>query len=234
MTYYNGAQISGVLASLNIESDDVLKGIIEQNNGVVLSFWVGTQAEYDVIEHKLDNCFYLVTDDPAMTDIQNAIQVLQDKVAKVDVARPIKDYVIDYGSYHPRLYDANGKDINENGPTYSSAWWTYTRWESGRISIDGGISISADKGRSDFGSGYVTAYSHGYGYPEDIPLVSEPHVTIGLGNCSDNGFFWPVVRQWAKNLKTQTPLYAVCSSSSYAHDGTGNYHICVHVEGRWK
>ena len=67
MAYYNGAQISGVLASLNIESDDVLKGIIEQNNGVVLSFWVGTTEEYNAIEKKLDNCFYIITDDNTVT-----------------------------------------------------------------------------------------------------------------------------------------------------------------------
>lgn len=47
--------------------------IVEQNKGVPLAFWVGTQAEYNAIENKANNCFYIVTDDTMKEDIEAAI-----------------------------------------------------------------------------------------------------------------------------------------------------------------
>lgn len=144
------------------------------------------------------------------------------------VYEDITDYIVEQGEYNPRLYSSTGNDTG----SVSNALWTYQKWASGRISIDGGIYIAAEKGRTNFGEGYVTAFAQAYGYP--CEMTKEPHVTVGLGTCADNGFFWPVVRQWAGSLRKQTPVYAVCSGSAYGGDDTGGYHICVHVEGTWK
>lgn len=47
----------------DVEKLQALKNIIEQNNGVYLSFWVGTQKEYDALESKPNNCLVIITDD---------------------------------------------------------------------------------------------------------------------------------------------------------------------------
>lgn len=50
--------------------------IKEGNSDVPLSFWVGTQEEYDAISEKRDNCFYIISDD----DGNGAIKILASKV----------------------------------------------------------------------------------------------------------------------------------------------------------
>lgn len=51
--------------------------IKEQNKNVGLKIWVGTQAEYNAIETKENNCFYVITDDTDKEDIETAIENLQ-------------------------------------------------------------------------------------------------------------------------------------------------------------
>lgn len=70
------------------EIKDVDTGFItrikEQNKGVALYFWVGTQAEYNAIETKINNCFYIVTDDSTEEDIEAAIAALTKSVETVE------------------------------------------------------------------------------------------------------------------------------------------------------
>lgn len=51
--------------------------IKEQNKNVGLKFWIGTQAEYNALATKENNCFYIITDDTAKEDIETAIGNLQ-------------------------------------------------------------------------------------------------------------------------------------------------------------
>lgn len=66
------------------EIKDVDAGFItkvkEQNKNVALKFWVGTQTEYNAIETKENNCFYIITDDTAKEDIETAIENLQREI----------------------------------------------------------------------------------------------------------------------------------------------------------
>lgn len=59
------------------EIKDVDTGFItkikEQNYNGGLSFWVGTQAEYNAISEKDENCFYITTDDATEQDLYNYI-----------------------------------------------------------------------------------------------------------------------------------------------------------------
>lgn len=58
--------------------------LVEQNKGVALYFWVGTQAEYNAIEEKADDCFYIITDDTAKADIEAAIAAVSDRVEIIE------------------------------------------------------------------------------------------------------------------------------------------------------
>lgn len=70
------------------EIGDVDTGFVtkikEQNNGAGLSFWVGTQAEYNALDPKLNNCFYIITDDTTADDINAAIEALQARLATIE------------------------------------------------------------------------------------------------------------------------------------------------------
>lgn len=46
----------------NVDTGFVTK-IKEQNKNAGLMFWVGTQAEYNALENKKNNCLYIITDD---------------------------------------------------------------------------------------------------------------------------------------------------------------------------
>lgn len=66
----------GELAGVDAENPFITR-IKEQNKGVPLTFWVGTQAEFNAIETKANNCFYIITDSTAQADIENALAELK-------------------------------------------------------------------------------------------------------------------------------------------------------------
>lgn len=63
------------------EIKDVDTGFVtklkEKNKGEQLSFWVGTTSEYNSIQTKELNCFYILTDDTIKSEILNDIADLQ-------------------------------------------------------------------------------------------------------------------------------------------------------------
>lgn len=42
----------------------------EQNSGGCVTFWVGTQAQYNALEEKALNCMYIITDDTTTADMK--------------------------------------------------------------------------------------------------------------------------------------------------------------------
>lgn len=60
----------------------------EQNSGGYITFWVGTQAQYNALQTKDPNCFYLITDSTKDADVAAAIAAKQnalDWVTDADV-----------------------------------------------------------------------------------------------------------------------------------------------------
>lgn len=49
--------------------------IKEKNGGKCVTFWVGTQAQYNAIESKEQNCMYIITDDTLGNDLKNLVTV---------------------------------------------------------------------------------------------------------------------------------------------------------------
>ena len=50
--------------------------IVEQNSTSPLTFWVGTQEEYDAIVNKDKGCFYIISDDTDLQEIYNRINAV--------------------------------------------------------------------------------------------------------------------------------------------------------------
>lgn len=80
------------------EIQDVDTGFVttikEQNNGKGLKFWVGTQAEYNALETKATNCFYIITDDTYSDDINAAVEEMKKEVeALSDTVGKVAKYV---------------------------------------------------------------------------------------------------------------------------------------------
>ncbi len=69
------------------EITDVDTGFIttlkEQNHNTGLTFWVGTQAEYNALETHIPNCFYIIADDTTVDDLEEAVVELQAAVNSI-------------------------------------------------------------------------------------------------------------------------------------------------------
>lgn len=50
--------------------------IKERNKNIGLKFWIGTTAEYNAIAQKEENCFYILSDDTELEDIETTVNNL--------------------------------------------------------------------------------------------------------------------------------------------------------------
>lgn len=70
-------------SSFNLGCIDSIK---EQNGGLPIKFWLGTNAEYNAIETKDANTFYIMSDDSTRNDLVAAINTLNQAMTGVDTA----------------------------------------------------------------------------------------------------------------------------------------------------
>ena len=77
--------------------------IAEQNGNVGLTFWVGTTAEYNAISPKQTNCFYILTDDDELSDIESALENLEAVYNDIISAKGqvLLNQTVNYGSFSP-------------------------------------------------------------------------------------------------------------------------------------
>ena len=208
MAYYNGAQISGVLASLNIESDDVLKGIMEKNKGEVLSIWYGTKEEYDAINEKLENCFYIVKDD-------------------TENKTTIADYIVEQGTFNPFYYNYDDPDL-AGEKKQSTITWFYRKWNSGIAEIWGVGKVSTAAFNTAHGGGYIGKNTHRYCYPFTLY-----DATVNATPVYGQAYFDLVVGRLQGSLETCTPTYYPRVATAISNT-TEWFHIHYQVIGRWK
>lgn len=108
--------------------------IVEQNSGAALSFWVGTSAEYNALESKIHNCFYIITDDTKAETLEDELaelkRLIEEEKNSIPPLAEIK--VTAYGSV--ACTDATGKKISgkQNGNT-----WTFNAPGYGVYTIKG-------------------------------------------------------------------------------------------------
>ena len=74
----------------------------EANQNKPMSFWVGTTAEYNAIEEKLDDCIYLLTDDTELEDLEALIRRSMN-VLKGEVILDASSDPVPYSEYMPVL-----------------------------------------------------------------------------------------------------------------------------------
>jgi hypothetical protein len=70
------------------QSSGFVTQIKEKNKNTDLSFWVGTQAEYNALVEKPQDTFCIISDDTSRDEIVTRIEELMKKVNKLDQLRP--------------------------------------------------------------------------------------------------------------------------------------------------
>ena len=62
----------------NVDPDaGFITRVKEKNGGNYVTFWVGTQAQYNAIESKETNCMYIITDDTTSADLLATVSNMQ-------------------------------------------------------------------------------------------------------------------------------------------------------------
>ena len=82
-----------------IEAGGYVESLKELNGGGKFSFWVGTSAEYNSIQDKIPNCFYIVTDDPTNNKILQSVD--DTGWVNLTINDKFKPYE-DNPAYHPK------------------------------------------------------------------------------------------------------------------------------------
>lgn len=59
----------------NVDTGFITK-VKEMNGGRYVTFWVGTQAEYNALEERATNCMYIITDETSAQDLEAALAKL--------------------------------------------------------------------------------------------------------------------------------------------------------------
>lgn len=84
------AQEAAAAASEAVGS--VVSRVKESNAGRWVSFWVGTQEQYNKITEKVENCMYIITDDPTSEELVAAMAEMTEKCeASAEAADQAKD-----------------------------------------------------------------------------------------------------------------------------------------------
>lgn len=59
----------------------ILTKVKETNSGGYITFWVGTQAQYNALNGEIvQNCLYIITDDTLRSDIENAVAGVEARI----------------------------------------------------------------------------------------------------------------------------------------------------------
>lgn len=193
--------------------------LINQADGSGLSFWVGTQAEYDAISEKVTNCVYYITDD-TRDDFRTDLNALDNKVDN-------------------NYTELNGKvdDINDDCENLEEL---YNTLKSGLYFADG------DTGKVEYyGAGYITNAAKQIHFSVPMPkllteglTVTEAYLKIKMrqgGNyVGSSATTWAIYYGTSVTAtKGSANLISVQVDSSTAIDGAVNNDL-VAIEGEFQ
>lgn len=69
--------IAQATGATDIDPDAGFISKVKEANGRHVTFWVGTQAQYNALQVKEENCLYIITDDTTKADIEKMVADLQ-------------------------------------------------------------------------------------------------------------------------------------------------------------
>ena len=135
-----------------------------------------------------------------------------------------------------RLYSNNGIVIDGNiladfvVEQGTSGIWYYRKWNSGRAECWGSVSVNTAV-TTAWGSMYAGATKMSrQNYP--FTFTSQPIEMASVRTASNAVWVFAESGSVGTNTTTQSAVYNICRPSQIT--ASSNYHICLHVSGRWK
>lgn len=117
-------QILAAYGSLETALQNERGRVIESNDGEAVTFWVGTQAEYDAIESKVVNCVYIITDATTPTDIEQKLKQLTEYQVGDELTLSTRQVAYTIGRPHGKsvsVFIPLSKKVAANGVAVLSA-----------------------------------------------------------------------------------------------------------------
>lgn len=144
----------------------------EQNGGSCVTFWVGTQAEYNSIMPKEKNCLYIITDDTTTEEIKKACSMATmaaEEARQIDVSKEVSlSWVV----------GAGGANLSE---LYVDAKQYIYSHALGVVFYKIGLSYNGKLEENE-----VVTFNHAGGYAPSSHVVSFPAACYG--NYSQQDF----------------------------------------------
>lgn len=160
--------------------------VLEKNKQKVMSFWVGTQAEFHALESKDPDTLYLFSDDPLISDINNAINAEETNRKAADGILEAKLETLD--SKITKIEDGTTEVkkatetkvvniINSNDLTGVTSWLTTN---GAQVFLPGGVTITIPSSFIPTDGSYVylnvsydvsvKIYDNDYSFHFNLPL----------------------------------------------------------------
>lgn len=125
---------------------DVAKKLVELNNALNISLWIGTKAEYDAIVEKDAECLYITTDDneePTVELVSNKVTVLDDSATdeQYPSALAVWNILSNLNQYEQIKNKVTSLDENSTDEQYPTAKAVY----EGAFSVANKVAEEAEK-----------------------------------------------------------------------------------------
>lgn len=125
---------------------DVAKKLVELNNALNISLWIGTKAEYDAIVEKDAECLYITTDDneePTVELVSNKVTVLNDSATNEQYpsAKAVWNILSNLNQYEKIENKVTVLDENSTDEQYPTAKAVY----EGAFSVANKVAEEAEK-----------------------------------------------------------------------------------------
>ncbi len=167
----------------------------EQNGGSCVTFWVGTQAQYNAIETKEQNCLYIITDDTTNDDIRKVCENATAAAAEANATAAAANALAKNAhGIATQLWENDNKNVCVNftnklafsaaagGENLTEAYATPIRYKyDPRTGIVHFVAYLHYRGKMEKGEGIIF-YNVGNPYP---PIFAN-------GGSSETGYTYPI------------------------------------------
>lgn len=133
------------------------------NQDTPLTFWLGSENEYNSLESKESNCLHIITDDDNTEKIENDIQKINERIDNM------VDYIVEQGT---------------------SGQWSYRKWNSGFAECWGCQTQIVNINNSWGNSSNNVLYVSSIGVTEEVKFpfefTEDPHIVCSVNSSDAN------------------------------------------------
>ena len=167
----------------------VLTKVKETNNGGYITFWVGTQAQYNALQgNVVQNCLYIITDETTTADMGKAISAMNDRISYMAERIGVHHEWLDIDYFQSAEIKKVALGATVSFLPQSMMWFQYckavrmvhfraTLYIDGSMNSGGTVIIGLPKGAylrvAETGKSVLSCYSENADYGQFVAAIHE-------------------------------------------------------------